>query len=101
MSSEHLPTEDEPTPRKILQALQEAFHNNLSLKRASTEEIIRQISVGGYLKAKPSPSLVVDMLRVMWRGGFGLRSPVLEPCYLELFLEADAGQVGLNKKRGR
>ena len=93
MSSENLPTEDEPAPRVILQALQKALHDNSSLKRASAEEVIRQISVGGYLKAKPSPSLVADMLRVMRAGGLGLRSPVLQPCSLEVFWDADVGQV--------
>ena len=93
MSSEHLPTEDEPTPREILQALQKALHDNSSLKRASAEELARQLSSGGYLKAKPSPSLVADMLRIMRAGGLGLRSPVLQPCSLELFWGADAGQV--------
>jgi len=93
VSSEHLPTEDEPAPREILQALQKALHNNSSLKRASAEEVIRQISSGGYLEAKPSRSLVADMLKVMRAGGLGLRSPVLQPCSLELFWDADAGQV--------
>ena len=93
MSSEHLPTEDEPTPREILQALQKALHDNSSLKRASAEEVIRQISVGGYLKVRASPSLVAEMLRIMRAGGLGLRSPMLQPCSLELFWDADAGQV--------
>jgi len=93
VSSEHLPAEDEPAPREILQALQRALHDNSSLKRTSDEELVRQLSIGGYLEAKASPSLVADMLGVMRAGGLGLRSPVLSPCSLELFRDADAGQV--------
>jgi hypothetical protein len=93
VSSEHLPTEGEPTPREILQALQKALHDNSSLKRATTEEVVRQINIGGYLEAKASPSLVADMLKVVRAGGLGLRSPVLQPCSLELFWDASAGQV--------
>jgi len=93
VSSEHLPTEDEPTPRQILLALQKALQDNSSLKRASDEEVIRQLSVGGYLKAKVKPSLVADMLEIMRVGGLGLRSPVLQPCSLEEFWDADAGRV--------
>ena len=74
MSSEHLPTEDEPAPREVLQALQKALHDNSSLKRASAEELAKQLSVGGYLKAKASPPLVADMLRIMKAGGLGLRA---------------------------
>ncbi len=85
MSSKYLPTQDEPTPREILQALQKALHDNSSLKRASAEELARQLNIGGYLKAKPSPSLVADMLKVMWWGSFGLRSAVLEPCEVKWF----------------
>ena len=96
MSSEHLPTEDEPFPREILQALQKALHDNPSLKRASAEELAKQLSVGGYLKAKASPPLVADMLRIMKAGGLGLRSPVLQPCSLDYFRDADAGQVSGN-----
>ena len=93
MSSEHLPTEDEPAPREVLQALQKALHDDSSLKRASAEELVRQLSIGGYLEAKASLSLVAEMLRIMRAGGLGLRSPVLQPCSLELFWDADAGQV--------
>ena len=64
MSSEHLPTEDEPAPREILQALQKALDDNSSLKRAPAEEVTRQINIGSYLEAKASPSLVADMLKV-------------------------------------
>jgi hypothetical protein len=93
VSSEHLPTEGEPTPREVLQALQKALHDNSSLKRATAEEVVRQINIGGYLEAKASPSLVADMLKVVRAGGFGLRSPELQPCSLELFWDASAGQV--------
>ena len=93
MSSEHLPTEDEPAPREILQALQKALRDNSSLKTSSAEEVTRQLSIGGYLEAKASPSSVAKMLKVMRVGGLGLRSPVLQPCSLEFFWDADAGQI--------
>jgi hypothetical protein len=93
MSSEHLPTEDEPTPREVLQTVQKALHVNSSLKRATAEEVTRQIHIGGYLEARASPSLVADMLEVMRAGGLGLRSPELQPCSLELFWDGSAGQV--------
>jgi hypothetical protein len=92
MSSEHLPTEDEPTPREVLQAVQKALHVNSSLKRATAEEVTRQIHIGGYLEARASPSLVADMLEVMRAGGL-LRSPELQPCSLELFWDGSAGHV--------
>lgn len=104
MSSEHLPSEHEPGLREILQALQKALHDNSSLKRASAEEITRQISIDGYPEAKAKPSLVEDMLEIMGARGLGLRSPVLQPYSLEFFWDADAGRVsggidlGLNLK---
>ena len=91
MSSEHLPTEVEPAPREILQALQKALDDNSSLKRAPAEEVTRQNNIGSYLEAKASPSLVADMLKVMRAGGLGLRSPMLQPCSLEIFWDASAG----------
>jgi hypothetical protein len=93
VSSEHPPSEDEPNPRETLQALQKVLHNNSSLKRASAGEVTRELNIGGYLEAKPSPSLVEEMLKIMRVGGLGLRSPELQPCSLELFWDADAGQV--------
>ena len=85
MSNEHIPAEDGPGPREILQALQEAFSRDSRLKRSSTEEVTRQLTIGGYLQGRPSPSLVADMLEVMRTGGLGLRSPALQPCSLEFF----------------
>jgi hypothetical protein len=85
--------EHEPSPSEILRALQEALSNDSWLKRSSTEEVIKQLNAGGYLQGKPSPSLVAEMLKIMRAGGLGLRSPVLQPCSLEVFWDADAGHV--------
>jgi len=93
MSSEHLPTEHEPAPREILQALQKALHENSSLKRASAEVVKKQISIDGYPDAKVSSPLVADMLQIMRAGGLGLRSPVLQPCSLEFSWDTDEGRV--------
>ena len=93
MSSENPIAEDEPGPSEVLRALQEALSNESWLKRSSTEEVAKQLNVGGYLQGKPSSSLVAEMLRVMRAGGLGLRSPTLQPCSLEVYWDADAGHV--------
>jgi hypothetical protein len=93
VSTEYIPAEAEPAPYKILQALPKALDDNSSLKRASAEEITKQINTGGYLEEKAKPSLVAEMPNIMRAGGPGLRSPVLQPCSLELFWDADAGQI--------
>jgi hypothetical protein len=85
--------EHEPSPSEILRALQEALSNNSWLKRSSTEEVVRQLNLGGYLQEKPSLSLVEDMLEVMKDGGLGIRSPTLQPCSVESSWDADEGRV--------
>jgi len=54
MSSEYLVPRYEPGPRKVFQAVREAFvAANGRLMGASTEEIAEQLIVGGHLQIKP------------------------------------------------
>ena len=69
MSSGYIQARDEPGPTEILQALQQALSDNSHLKHgAPTEEIATQLILGGYLREKPSLTLVQEMLEVNFSG---------------------------------
>ena len=62
MSSGYIPAKGEPSPDEILQALREAVSENPRLPEMSSEEVARQLVLGGHLQEEPSPVLVADML---------------------------------------
>ena len=69
MSSGYIQARDEPGPTEILQALRQALSDNSRLKGgAPTEEIAPQLILGGYLREKPSLTLVQEMLEVNFSG---------------------------------
>ena len=72
MSSGYIPAKDEPGPDEILEALQEAIFDNPRLAEMPSEEVARQLILGGYLQEEPSPALVADMLDALEaeEGGF-------------------------------
>ena len=72
MSSGYIPAKDEPGPDEILEALQEAVFDNPRLAQMLSEEVARQLILGGYLQEEPSPALVADMLDALEveEGGF-------------------------------
>ena len=95
MSSGYIQARDELGPTEILQALRQALSDNSRLKGgAPTEEIATQLILGGYLREKPSLTLVEEMLEVLEAGGLGLRSPTLQPCSFEFFWDDDEGGLG-------
>ena len=62
MTSGYIPAKDEPGPDEILEAMREAIFNNPRLIEMPSEEVARQLILGGYLQKEPSPTLVADML---------------------------------------
>ena len=62
MSSGYIPAKDEPDPDEILEALREAIFDNPRLTEMPSEEVARQLVLGGHLQEEPSPVLVADML---------------------------------------
>jgi hypothetical protein len=62
MSSGYIPAKDEPGPDEILEALREAVTDNSRLAEMPSEEVARQLVLGGHLQEEPSPALVADML---------------------------------------
>ncbi len=56
MSSGYIPAKDEPSPDEILEALQEAIFDNPRLTEVLSEEVARQLVLGGYLQEEPSPA---------------------------------------------
>ena len=72
MSSGYIPAKDEPGPDEILEALQEAVFDNPRLAQMLSEEVARQLILGGYLQEEPAPALVADMLDALEaeEGGF-------------------------------
>ena len=72
MSSGYIPAKDEPGPDEILEALREAIFDNPQLIEMPSEEVARQLVLGGYLQEEPSPALVADMLDALEaeEGGF-------------------------------
>ena len=62
MSSGYIPAKDEPGPDEILEALREAASDNPRLTEMTSEEIARQLVLGGYLREEPSPVLVAHTL---------------------------------------
>jgi hypothetical protein len=72
VSSGYIPAKNEPDPDEILEALREAIFDNPRLIEMPSEEVARQLVLGGYLQEEPSPALVTDMLDVLEaeEGGF-------------------------------
>ncbi len=62
MSSGYISAKDEPDPDEILEALREAIFENPRLTEMPSEEVTRQLVLGGYLQEEPSPVLVADTL---------------------------------------
>jgi len=62
VSSGYIPAKDEPEPEEILHALREAIFDNPRLAEMPSEEVARQLVLGGHLQEEPSPALVADML---------------------------------------
>jgi hypothetical protein len=62
VSSGYIPVKDEPGPDEILEALREAIFENPRLTEMPSEEIARQLVLGGHLQEEPPPHLVADML---------------------------------------
>jgi len=73
VSSGYIPAKDEPGPDEILEALQEAIFDNPRLTEMPSEEVARQLVLGGHLQEEPSPVLVADMLDALEaeENGFG------------------------------
>jgi hypothetical protein len=62
VTSGYIPAKDEPGPDEILEAMREAIFNNPRLIEMPSEEVARQLILGGYLQKEPSSALVADML---------------------------------------
>jgi hypothetical protein len=62
VSSGYIPAKGEPSPDEILEALREAIFENPRLIELPSEEVARQLVLGGHLQEEPSPVLVADML---------------------------------------
>lgn len=93
MSSDFLVPRHEPGPRKVFQAVREAFvAANGRLRGASIEEVAEQLIVGGHLQTKPSLALVGFMGDIL-ENGKPLRTPALRPCALEAYWNVGEGCV--------
>ena len=77
MSSGYIPAKDEPGPDEILEAMREAIFNNPRLIEMPSEEVARQLILGGYLQKEPSPALVADMLNALEAEEGGLEADEL------------------------
>ena len=62
MSSGYIPAKGEIGPDEILEALQGAIFDNPRLAEMPSEEVARQLVLGGHLHEEPSPALVAEML---------------------------------------
>jgi hypothetical protein len=58
MTSGYIVSKGEPSPDEILEALREAISENPRLTEMPSEEITRQLVLGGHLQEEPSPALV-------------------------------------------
>ena len=65
MSSGYIPPKGEPGPDEIFEALREALVDNPRLAQMPTEEVARQLVLGGYLKGEPSLPLVAEALQTI------------------------------------
>ena len=77
MSSGYIPAKDDPGPDEILEAMREAIFNNPRLIEMPSEEVARQLILGGYLQKEPSPTLVADMLDALEAEEGGLEADEL------------------------
>ena len=77
MTSGYIPAKDEPGPDEILEAMREAIFNNPRLIEMPSEEVARQLILGGYLQKEPSPTLVADMLDALEAEESGLEADEL------------------------
>ena len=65
MSGGYTPPKGEPDPGEIFEALQEALDENPRLAEMPTEEVARQLVLGGYLKGEPSLPLGAEALQTI------------------------------------
>jgi len=65
VSSGYISPKGEPDTGEILEALREALDDNPRLAEMPTEELARQLVVGGYLKGEPSLPLVAEALQTI------------------------------------
>jgi hypothetical protein len=77
VTSGYIPAKDEPSPDEILEAMREAIFNNPRLIEMPSEEVARQLILGGYLQEEPSPALVADMLDALEAEEGGLEADEL------------------------
>jgi hypothetical protein len=77
VSRGYIPAKDEPGPDEILEAMREAIFNNPRLIEMPSEEVARQLILGGYLQKEPSPTLVADMLDALEAEEGGLEADEL------------------------
>jgi hypothetical protein len=77
VSSGYILAKDEPGPDEILEAMREAIFNNPRLIEMPSEEVARQLILGGYLQKEPSPTLVADMLDALEAEEGGLEADEL------------------------
>jgi hypothetical protein len=77
VTSGYIPAKDEPGPDEILEAMREAIFNNPRLIEMPSEEVARQLILGGYLQKEPSPTLVADMLDALEAEEGGLEADEL------------------------
>jgi hypothetical protein len=68
VSSGYIPAKGEPGPDEILEALREAIFDNPRLTQMPSEEVARQLVLGGHLQEEPSPALVADALEAEEEG---------------------------------
>ena len=77
MSSGYIPAKAESGPDEIVEAMREAIFNNPRLIEMPSEEVARQLILGGYLQKEPSPEQVADMLDVLEAEEGGLEADEL------------------------
>jgi hypothetical protein len=72
VTSGYIPSQDEPGPDEIQEALREAIFENPRLTEMPSEEVARQLVLGGHLQEEPAATLVAEMLDALEaeEGGF-------------------------------
>jgi hypothetical protein len=70
VSSGYIPAKGEPGYKEIVNAIREVVSNNPRLTEILAEEVTRQLVLDGHPQARPSSTLVADMLDA---GGQGER----------------------------
>jgi hypothetical protein len=62
VSGGYIPAKDEPNADEILEALREAVFEKPRTTEMPSEEVARQLVLGGHLQEEPSPVLVAKTL---------------------------------------